>query len=69
MEIEGAPTKKFRLFRTDSENHPLNLIAEYDTAEEVLAHKRRLDWLYLIQVGTRSMRWREFEELAKSGKL
>jgi hypothetical protein len=66
--IEGEPTKRFRVWRTDINNEPHECEAEYDTVEEVKAHPRRLDHSYLIEVGRKFMTPSKFDEWAKSLK-
>jgi len=49
MEIQGAPTKAYRLYRTQPDGEIISLVAEADTREELgKLHRRRLDWHYRI---------------------
>jgi hypothetical protein len=49
MKIEGEPGKRFRIYRADLQGNSVGeALAEYDSETEVLAHKRRADWHYVI---------------------
>ncbi len=68
MEIEGEPAKRFKVFRTDIDDKPYECLAEYDTIDEVRAHRWRLDQRYRIWVGGQFMTRAEFEAWAKEQK-
>ncbi|MGV7219231.1 hypothetical protein [Bradyrhizobium sp. UFLA05-112] len=49
MRIEGEPARRFKIFRADLHgNANGDALAAYDSETEVLAHKRRQDWHYVI---------------------
>jgi hypothetical protein len=49
MMIEGEPVKRFKIYWADAQNNSVGkALVEYDTEPEVLAHKRRADWHYVI---------------------
>ena len=41
MKIEGEPSRRFKVFRTDIDDNPYECLAEYDTIEQVQAHRWR----------------------------
>ena len=48
-DIEGAPSKPYKLYRTGLKGEVIGLVAEADTLEELdRLHMRRLDWHYKI---------------------
>ncbi len=66
MQIEGKKAKPFRVFTTDTDNNPHDLVAEYDTVGEVQTHKWRLDKRYKIEIrGRKFLERREFDDWAK----
>ncbi|WP_068014893.1 hypothetical protein [Rhodoplanes sp. Z2-YC6860] len=68
MKIEGEMMKRFVVYRTDINDDPYEREGEYDTIEEVKAHKWRLDRHYKIRVDGKFMTRREFDNWAKSAK-
>jgi hypothetical protein len=49
MDIQGAPDKAYRLYRTWPNGEIISLVAEADTREELgKLHMRRLDWHYRV---------------------
>ena len=44
MKIEGEPSRRFKVFRTDIDDNPYECLAEYGTIEQVQAHRWRLDY-------------------------
>ncbi len=58
--------RKFRVYRTDIDYEPFECVGEYDSVEEVLGDRRRLDRRYKVQMGRKFMTLPEFEEWAKS---
>ncbi|MGC2826493.1 MAG: hypothetical protein WA322_20050 [Pseudolabrys sp.] len=67
IKTPGEKGKLFRVFRTIN-NEPYECVGEYDTAEEVNAHRGRLDHSYRIEVGRKFMTQSEFHEWAKNQK-
>ncbi|MCK0207393.1 hypothetical protein MWN33_05025 [Starkeya koreensis] len=53
--------KRFVVYRLDIDNRPSSVEGEYDTIEEVLAHKWRLDRSYSIRVDRIHMNRIEFD--------
>jgi hypothetical protein len=51
--IEGAPSKRFAVYRCDHDGNPYERIAEYDTPAELRAHRWRLDYRYKILIGAK----------------
>lgn len=41
--VEGTPSKKYRVYTSDSDGRLRELVAEYDTLEELKANRWRLD--------------------------
>jgi len=66
IKVEGKPTKRFRVYYTDIDNEPHECEGEYDTVDEVMAHRRRRDRRYTIAVGRTFMPWIEFVAWAKN---
>jgi hypothetical protein len=49
VEIEGEPTKPYRLWRVTKEGEPVSIVAEANTLEELAQlHERRHDWRYRL---------------------
>jgi hypothetical protein len=49
IEIEGEPTKSYRLWRVTKEGEPVSIVAEANTLEELAKlHERRIDWHYRL---------------------
>jgi hypothetical protein len=51
MEIEGTTGKRFRVYYCNVNNEPHECEAEYDTPEELNAHRWRHDRRYKIRAG------------------
>ena len=66
LKIEGERTKRFRVYRTDIDDESYECEGEYDTVDEVNAHRWRLDRHYRIEVGRKFMTKSEFAEWAKN---
>jgi hypothetical protein len=65
MEIEGEPTKKFRVYRTDINNEPFQCVGAYNTVAEVRAHNGRPDRRYKIEVRRKFYTIAEFDQWVK----
>lgn len=65
MKIEGEATKRLKLYRADIDGNPLEIIAEFDSAAEVLEFRRRADWRYLVAIQRRFLTWDEFTRWEK----
>jgi hypothetical protein len=61
--IDGETAKRFRIYRADIDHQPLDCIAEYEIPEEVHAHKRRLDWKYVVFERRKAMTYSEFSAM------
>lgn len=68
MKIEGEMMKRFAVYRTGINEDPHEREGEYDTLEELKAHKWRLDRRYKIRVDGKFMTRPEFDEWAKGTK-
>jgi hypothetical protein len=56
MTIPGEPAKRFKIYRADLQNNPVGeALGGYDTEAEVLAHKQRRDWRYVIHEQRKSV--------------
>lgn len=66
MVIEGEPGKRFRIYRAKPDGEMLDCIAEYDTIDEVLAHRWRPDWHYKIGAGGKYLDKIQFQEWARA---
>jgi hypothetical protein len=64
LKVPGEKGKRFRVWRADI----YKLEGEYDTVDEVKAHRWRLDRRYKIEAGRKFMTRNEFDEWAKSQK-
>jgi hypothetical protein len=64
IKTEGEPIKRFRVYRADI----YKCEGEYNTIEEVKAHRWRLDRNYKIEIGRKFMTRSEFDEWAKNQK-
>ena len=60
MQIEGAPPKRFHVYSCDIDNNPHAREGEYDTLEELRAHRWRLDRRYKIRVAGKFFERKEF---------
>ncbi|MGC2221017.1 MAG: hypothetical protein WA624_00910 [Methylocella sp.] len=65
MEIEGAPVKRFRVYYCDINNEPHECEGEYDTIDQLNAHRWRLDRRYKIAVGGKFLTRTEFAAWVK----
>jgi hypothetical protein len=66
MEIEGAPGKRFRVYRCDINNEPHTCEGEYDTVAEVIGHRWNAGRRYKISVGRKFFTRLEFSEWVKT---
>ena len=67
-EISERRQRRFLVYRTNILFEPFEQEAAYDTVEQVLAHKWRLDRHYKIRVEGKYMTRTEFREWAKGQK-
>jgi hypothetical protein len=62
MTVEGEPSKRFRIYRADPQGNSVDeVLGEYDSEMEVLAHKRRPDWHYAIYENRKPVTRNELE--------
>ncbi len=67
--IEGKPAKSFAIYYCDINNEPFAKEAEYDSVEEIDAHRYRLDRRYKIWAGGRFVTRKEHRERDKLGEI
>ena len=64
MLIPGEPSKRFKIFRSNSNRREVfgEALGGYDTEIEVLAHPRRLDWHYIVCEGRKPVSERDLAQ-------
>lgn len=60
--VEGTPSKKYRVYTSDSDGRLRELVAEYDTLEELKAHRWRLDKRYKICAAKKWYQWKGYDK-------
>jgi hypothetical protein len=63
--LGGSFIKRFRVYRTDIDCEPYECEGAYDTVAETLAHRRTLEWSYLVHFDGDYSTWPEFESWTK----
>jgi hypothetical protein len=62
LTVKEPLRKKYRVYTTDPDGRLRELVAEYDTLEELKAHRWRLDNRYKICAGKKWYLWKRYEK-------